>query len=153
PDFDPSTRFFAVEGDRVVGYANYHANGRISFPWCRVGSESHAEKLHLAVLDSMRARGMKRAFAAYRADWPGPRDFFLSHGFRHPRDMVNFVVDLAELPTPAARPGSPIVPLKPEDVPAVLALAPEALRINSAVAMERQLFQNPFFRPDALFCL
>src|SRR5262249_33220733 len=45
------------------------------------------------------------------------------------------------------------VPLQPADVPAVLALAPEALRTQSAAELERHLFDNPFFRPDALFCL
>jgi hypothetical protein len=153
PDFDPATRLFALDGERVVGYATFHANGRVSFPWCRVGHEHRAEELHQAVLDAMRARNLKRAFAAYRADWPVPRDFFLSHGFLHARDMVNFVVDLADLPTPAARRSSPIVPLRPEDVPAVLDLAPEALRTDSAALLERHLFHNAYFRPDALFCL
>jgi hypothetical protein len=153
PDFDASTRLFALDGERVIGYTTFHANGRLSFPWCRVGHENRAEELHQAALAAMRARGLKRAFAAYRADWPGPRDFFLSHGFRHARDMVNFVVDLTDLPTPAARPGSPIVPLKPADVPAILALAPEALRTHSAAELERHLFHNAFFRPDTLFCL
>src|SRR5207253_2463826 len=36
-DFDPGTRFFAVEGGSPVGYASFHANGRVSFPWCRKG--------------------------------------------------------------------------------------------------------------------
>ena len=40
PDFDPATRFFAVENGRPVGYAAFHANGRVSFPWCRKGRES-----------------------------------------------------------------------------------------------------------------
>jgi hypothetical protein len=152
-DFDPSSRFFALDGERVVGYATFHANGRISFPWCRVGHEHRAEELHQSVLQAMRSRGLKSAFAAYRADWPAQRDFFLGHGFRHARDMVNFVVDLAELPTPAARPGSPIVTVKPEDVPTILALAPEALRTHSAAELERHLFQNAYFRTDSLFCL
>src|SRR5262249_22985255 len=100
-DFDPGGRLFALDGERVVGYVTFHANGRVSFPWCRVGQEHRAEELHQAALAAMRARGLKRAFAASRADWPGPRDFFLRHGFRHARDMVNFVVQLTELPTPA----------------------------------------------------
>ena len=40
-----------------------------------------AEPLLDAVLQEMRRRGMAAAFAAYRADWPAQRDFFLAHGF------------------------------------------------------------------------
>ena len=42
-DFDPATRFFAIEDGQPVGYASFHANGRISYPWCRQGYERLAE--------------------------------------------------------------------------------------------------------------
>ena len=60
PDFDPTTRFFAVEGGRPVGYAAFHVNGRVSFPWCRKGREQWAEPLLEAVLQAMRARPASR---------------------------------------------------------------------------------------------
>jgi hypothetical protein len=153
PDFDPGTRFFAVADGRPVGYATFHGNGRVSFPWCRPGHEALAEPLFDAVLAAMRARGLPRAFAAYRADWTGPGDFFTAHGFRRARDMVNFVVAIVDLPTAAAKPSSPISPLKPAEVPGVFALAPEALRCRDAAELERHLFQNPYFRPAAVFAL
>src|SRR5262249_47319567 len=103
PDFDPGTRFFAVAGGRPVAYAGFHANGRVSYPWCRKGHESFAEPLLAAVLGAMKARGLPRAFAAYRADWPAQVEFFQRHGLVHARDMVNFALDLTEMPTPAAR--------------------------------------------------
>ena len=81
-DFDPGTRFLADEGGPPVGYATFHANGRVNFPWCRRGYERHAEALFDAVLQEMRRRRIPRAFAAYRADWPAQRDFFVAHGFR-----------------------------------------------------------------------
>ena len=153
PDFDPDTRFFAVEGDLVVGYATFHANGRVSYPWCRKGAEAAAAPLFAAVLDAMRARGRRRAFAAYRGDWPLTRDFFLAQGFRQAREMVSFVVDLVDMPTPAAKPGSAVTPLKPEDVPGVFALAPEALRVGTPAELERHLLHNPHFPADAVFVL
>src|SRR5438309_1121973 len=61
PDFDPATRFFAVENGRTVGYAAFHANGRVSFPWCRKGREQWAEPLLDAVLQEMRRRGLNTA--------------------------------------------------------------------------------------------
>src|SRR5581483_11422853 len=109
-DFDPATRFYAVEGNRPVGYANFHANGRVSYPWCRKGYESCAEPLSQAVLQAMKARGLRTAFAAYRGDWPTTHDFFLKHGFLKAREMVNFLIDIVEMPTPAARPSSPFSP-------------------------------------------
>src|SRR5438105_2386744 len=39
-DFDPGTRFYAVDGGQVVGYAVFQANGRVSYPWCRSGQEA-----------------------------------------------------------------------------------------------------------------
>src|SRR3712207_3899879 len=80
--FDPTTRFVAVEDGLTVGYATFHANGRVSYPWCRRGYERAAEPLFQAVLEEMRRRGLKTAFAAYRGDWPAQRDFFVGHGFR-----------------------------------------------------------------------
>ena len=149
PDFDPGARFFAVEGGRPVGYAAFHANGRVSFPWCRKGSEQWAEPLLEAVLQAMRQRGLPSAFAAYRADWPAQRDFFLGHGFTQVREMVSFVMDLTDMPTPSARPATAIEPAAPADMPAILAMAPGAFRARDAAELERHLLHNPYFPPDA----
>lgn len=153
PDFDPSTHLFALDGELVTGYATFHANGRVSYPWCRKGRESSAEPLFAALLEAMRGRGLRRAFAAYRGDWPLIGDFFLAHGFRQAREMVSFVVDLVDLPTPAARPASTISPLRPADIPAVFALAPQALRVSTPAELERHLLHNPLFAPDSCFVL
>src|SRR5262245_32962049 len=69
-DFDPQTRFYAEVGGRVVGYVTFQPNGRVSFPWFRKGQEAHADALFHHLLDRMRQRGITRASAAYRADWP-----------------------------------------------------------------------------------
>ena len=84
-DFDPMTRFFAEVGGRQVGYASFQRNGRVSFPWCRPGNEDQAEPLFLTLLQTMRTRGFRRAFAAYRADWPAQCEFFTARGFRPDR--------------------------------------------------------------------
>jgi hypothetical protein len=152
-DFDPAARFYALAGGRPVGYVTFQANGRVSYPWCRRGHEAHAAPLLEHALQAMRARGMTSAFAAYRGDWPAQRDFFLAHGFRAEREMVNFVMDLGEMPTPAARASSAIDPLTPDDLPAVLALAPGAMRTTDAAALGQHLFHNPYFPPDAAYAL
>jgi hypothetical protein len=153
PDFDASMRLYAVEGGRVVGYATFHANGRISYPWCLPGQEAHAEPLLQAVLEALRKRGQRTAFAAYRNDWGPQREFLLRHGFAQVREMINFVLDLAEMPTPAPRPGTPLAALKREDVKAVFELAPEALRVSTPAELERHLFENPYFPPESVFVL
>jgi hypothetical protein len=152
PDFDPATRFYALADGRTVGYAGFHANGRVNYPWCRKGYERFAGPLLQRVLDAMRQRGHQRAFAAYRGDWPGPLAFFAQHGFRPAREMVNFVLDLVEMPTPSARPACGIGPLSPADLPAVLALGAGVLRL-SETALEAYLFRNPYFPPEAVFGL
>jgi hypothetical protein len=152
-DFDSAMRFFAVEGGRPVAYSVFNPNGRVSYPWCCAGHEALAEQLFNHVLEAMRQRGMKQAFAAYRGDWTAVNDFFLKNGFSRARDMVNFVVDVIELPTAPARRSSAITPLEKRDVPGVLALAPEVLRVRTAAELERHLFANPYFPPEALFAL
>ncbi|MFO0846565.1 MAG: GNAT family N-acetyltransferase [Gemmataceae bacterium] len=120
PDFDPGTRFYAAPNGRPVGYVMFQPNGRVGFPWCRKGHEALAEPLLERALDAMRQRGLTRAFTAHRADWPAQHEFFLARGFRPKREMVNYVLDLVEMPTPAARPSSNIGPLRPADLPALL---------------------------------
>src|SRR4051794_16759414 len=65
-EFDPGTRFVAEVGGQAVGYATFHANGRVSYPWCRKGHEDQAEPLFERVIEAMKARGLRNAFAAYR---------------------------------------------------------------------------------------
>jgi hypothetical protein len=151
PDFDPATRFYAEENGQVVGYVTFQTNGRVSYPWCRAGHEQCAEPLLEAALNGLKARKVPAAFAAYRSEWVPQRDFFLRHGFRAAREMINYVLDFAEMPTPSARPSNQITPLTVEDVPAVLAMGADVLRVKTATDLEAYLFRNPWFPPAALF--
>jgi hypothetical protein len=101
----------------------------------------------------MKARGMRNIFAAYRGDWPTTSEFFPAHGFRLARTMVNFIVELADLPTPGAQGSSPMTPVRSEDIPALFALAPAALRVRSPEALAQHLLHNPYFDADAVFVL
>jgi hypothetical protein len=153
PDFQAATHFYAEVGGQVVGYANYQANGRVCYPWCRKGHEAQGEPLFQHVLQSMKAGGMRTAFAAYRGDWPVTTGFFQAHGFRQVREMVNFMLDLPDMPTPAARPSIPVSPLRREDLRAIRDLAPGTMRVSSQADLERHFFHNPYFGPEALFVL
>jgi hypothetical protein len=153
PTFDPATRFYSEDNGLVVGYATFDPNGRVSFPWTRAGHDSAAATLFDAVLQAMKTRGMPRAFAAYRADWAAQRDFFTQRGFAVAREMVNYVMDLAELPTPSARAINAFSPLRREDLSAVLQMAPSVLRVQTAEQLEQHLFHNPYFSADAAFAL
>jgi hypothetical protein len=150
--FDPATRLYAEAGEQVVGYCAWHANGRVSYPWCRPGDEAQAEPLLEAALEGLRGRGVTRAFAAYRADWPAVAAFFTGHGFAKARDVVNYLLELVELPTIMSKPRLEVAALRREDVPAVAALAPSVVRVPPA-ELERHLFQNPYFPPESLFVL
>lgn len=152
-DFDPTLRFFAEDGGQVLGYVTGNPNGRISIPWCKKGHENLAEPLFQNLLEAMKTKGHRQVFAAYRGDWPTVGEFFTGHGFRLAREMVNFVIDLLDMPTPPARPSSSIVPLLPGDVPTVLELGQGVLRVHTAAELDRHLFHNPYFPPDSLFCL
>jgi hypothetical protein len=67
--------------------------------------------------------------------------------------MVNFVLDLADMPTPAAIAPSNFAPLAPHDVPAILGLCPQALRVHATEELERHLLHNSYFKPESAFVL
>src|SRR5262249_37444691 len=98
-------------------------------------------------------RGFQRAFAAYRGDWPAVHDFFLRQGFRQAREMINYLMDLHDMPTAPDRFGSAIAPAQTSDVPAILAMMPEALRVATPRELEQHLFRNPYFGPESVFVL
>jgi hypothetical protein len=152
-DFNPATRFYAEEGGQIVGYATYQPNGRVSYPWTRKGHEAQAEPLFQAVLDATRKRGLKQVFAAYRADWAPVVAFLQAHEFKQAREIVNFVVDIVEMPTPAARPSLPFSPLHRDDLSGIIALCPEIFRGKNAKELEPYLFGNSYFGPDSCFVL
>lgn len=152
-DFDPGLRFFAEEGGKVVGYCSFNPNGRMSAPWCLPGKDACTEPLFIAALTEMKRRGIAKAFAAYRADWPIVQEYFLLRGFVKARDMVNFVIDLVEMPTPAARGVTGVSHVSPQDAPAILALMPKLIQLPDPKALEKHLFFNPYFQPEALFAI
>ena len=153
PGLDRSTHLLALRDGRPVGYATFHANGRVSYPWCRKGHEDQAGPLFERVLAEMRRRGLPRAFAAYRPDWPAQKEFFLAQGFRQVREVVNYALDLAEMPTPSARPSNAVGPLTPADLPAALALGAGVVRARDAAELGRHLFESPYFPPDSALAL
>lgn len=150
-NFDPTTRHFAEEAGRPIGYVTFHVNGRVSYPWCRPGQEAAGEPLFAAATDAMRQRGLHRAFAAYRTDWPIQQIFFVKRDFRPAREMVNFVQTTSRLPM---KPGPESVsPLRRDDVDAVWELAPGALRSANPRELAGHVFENPYFGADAAFAI
>jgi hypothetical protein len=152
-DYDLTARFLAVVDGLPVGYAAFQANGRVSYPWCRRGHEAAALPLLERVLQAMKERGLTRAFAAYRSDWTEQQQFFRNNGFQLRREMVNYVLDLVEMPTPMARPSSSVGPATPDDVPAILEMGGNILQLQERAALEQYLFHNPYFSADSVFVL
>ena len=152
PDFDPGTRFYAEENGEVVAYAAFLPNGRVNYPWCLPGHESAREPLFDRVLQALKQRGVAKAFAAYRADWLEPLGFLRRKGFQPAREMVNFALPLADMPTRAVM-TSATLPLQLADVPAIFNLAPNALRCRTPEQLERHLYHNPYFAPTDCFVL
>ncbi len=151
-DFDPASRLYAIEEGIPAGYATFQPNGRISYPWCRKGQEHFAAPLFARLLETMKERGLTHPWAAYRGDWEPVKEFFLGQQFTQSREVLNFVLDLVEMPTPAIRAPTPLSPLTPEDLPLLKASAPDVLRAPLA-EIERAWFRNPWFAPSSLFCL
>ena len=151
--FDPSARFYAVEGGQVVGYCVLEPDqGRISFPWCKSGFESAAPLLFDAAVQSARARGLKSLFAAYRRDWELVLQFFAENGFAVAREMINYWGDPLDLPTLATRSKLPIDRLRREDIPAVASMGKGVIRLP-AEQLEPYLFANQYIPAEAFLVL
>jgi len=153
PDFDPTTRLYAIDNGRPVGYATFSASGRVGVPWCRRGFEHLADELLKAALAEMKRRGLTSAWAGYRGDWPTVAEFLGKHGFASRRQMCNYALDLIELPTPSVRGGLVCTEVVAGDLPALLAMVPGMLRSASPTALGEHLFGNPYFGASSVFAL
>jgi hypothetical protein len=152
-DFDPGSRFYAEDAGGVVGYCVLEPDqGRVSFPWCKPGSEAITAPLFEAALASARDRGLTKLFAAYRRDWEPVRRFFADHGFTVAREMINYWADPLDLPTQATRGRLPINRLTREDVPALAAMGRGVIRLPPE-QLEPYLFANPYFPAEAFLVL
>ncbi len=154
-DFDPATRAYAIDNSNgsVVGYCTWQANGRVGYPWCLPGFESAAPALFDHTLQMMRQRAIRRAFTAYRKDWPTITEFFEKQGFSLAREMLNYLLAFENMPTPAARLTNSITPAVVEDAPGIFDLDPTVFRVNSADALKDALWHNPYFNPASLFVM
>ncbi|MBM4072149.1 MAG: hypothetical protein FJ271_24965 [Planctomycetes bacterium] len=152
-DFDPAAHFFVEQMGETVGYAHFLPNGRVSRAWTLPGHEALAGPLFAHLLSAMKERGFRKVFAAYRGDWLEVHDFLLGHGFGKARDIVNYAIDLVDMPTPPARPSSGITPLRPDDLPALFTLVPGLVQLASVADWEKHLFHNPQIPADAAFVL
>jgi hypothetical protein len=152
---DSGSRYYAVDNSQVVGYVVFSANGRISAPWCLPGAEACREPLFETVLTAMHALGIHEAWAAYRGDWSPVLDLLDQHGFVDKRTMINFVADISRLPAPAnLPPNRQIEPLRPDDLPHVVALDPSLFADMSTQELEQFYWHNPFYNfRDSLFAL
>ena len=154
-DPDSGSRFYAIENGHVVGYAVFGANGRISAPWCLPGAEACRQPLLATVLSEMHTRGLREAWAAYRGDWSPVLDLLRQRGFVDKHTMINYVVDVSRLPAPAELPATrQIEPLKPDDLPHVIALDSSLFADMSTQEIEQFYWHNPFYNfRDSLFAL
>lgn len=151
--FDPASRFYAEDGGQVVGYCVLEpGQGRISYPWCRKGSEAAAPELFEAAVQAAKAAGLTKLFAAYRRDWDPVLRFLEENRFEKTRDVVNYVTDPVDLPTVANRGGLPIRRLRRDDIPALAEMGKGLIRLPAA-ELEQYYFANPYFPAEAFLVM
>jgi hypothetical protein len=151
--FDPTSRFYAEDGGQVVAYCTLEPDqGRISFPWCKKGSEDAGGELFDAALKSARDRGLTKVFAAYRRDWQPVLQFLADRGFSVARDVINYWADPVDLPTLVNRSKLPINRLQRKDLPALAAMGRGIIRLPDD-KLESYIFANPYFPAEAFLVL
>lgn len=152
-DFDPNSKLYAERDGKVVGYISFSSNGRVSAPWCLDSDHDAAGPLFEALFAAMRLHGHRRAWAAYRADWPGVRHLLEHGGFRQSHEIVNYVASMASLPREPVPSPFAIRPLRRDDVIAAYRLDPAAFGVASADALARAWLDGPYMSADSLFVL
>jgi hypothetical protein len=151
-DPDPASKLYDVEAGDVVGYAVFNPNGRISYPWCLPEAQGRRASLLEAVLDAMRGRGHRDAWAAYRGDWEPLQAFFRAQGFRQARAMINYVAATAGLPREPVPADRLIRPLRRGDLPRLRALGRGLFDADEAT-LGAFFWENPYFDASSLFAL
>lgn len=146
--FDPATRWYVEEHGEVVGYCVLEPQQhRVSFPWCK--SPGAADALFEAALAGARERGITRLFAAYRRDWQPVLGFFERQGFTKTREVVNFAMDVLDLPTTALGASAGMTRLQKDDLPAIAEMGAGILRLPPA-RLEQYFFANPYFPSECV---
>ena len=98
--FDPRSRCFAFEGERLVGYASFTGDGEFvsfGYPWVLPGYEGELqEKLYEAVYGFAASReyGGRKFAQRFREQWTAQVSFFERHGFVRQRPDPIYAVDL-----------------------------------------------------------
>lgn len=151
-NFDPLSKLYAYCDGRMVGYASFSANGRVSVPWCLADSAGAAAPLMDAVLAAMRQRGLKKVWAAYRGDWEDVKRRLESLGFHKAHDIVNFVADLVSLPLESAY-GFTIENIDRSHVADAYELDPSAFEVTSPSELAEAWMDGPYISPESLFML
>jgi GNAT superfamily N-acetyltransferase len=151
-NFDPQSKLYAFHDGQMVGYASYSDNGRMSVPWCRLEAVEAAAPLMNAVLDAMRGRGLKQAWAAYRADWEDIGQRLESFGFRKTREIMNFMAELTRLPRDSAHPYT-TERLHRHDIASAYELDPTAFGATSPDELAKAWMDGPYISSESLFVL
>jgi len=154
-DRDPRSRYYATLDGEVVGYALFGPNGRISYPWCLPGAEPQREPLLNAVIAEMARRGLPDAWAAYRADWSPVLDFLRDHDFREKRSMINYGAETSRIPPGDRLPANRLIAhLDRQELPRLIALAPELFADIDPLTLEQFYWHHPFYSfPGSLLAL
>ena len=145
---------YAEEQGNVVGYCTFHQSGRVGYPWCLPGNEDAAEPLFAQTLQTMKQRGIRKAFSAYRQDWPTINEFFQKHGFRP--WPATWSISCWRSRTCRRRPpglSSRVTPATVARHSGIFALDPPVFRVAVAEALKEALWNNPYFPADSFFVL
>jgi hypothetical protein len=100
PQFDPRSRCFAFDGDRLVGYMSFTGHGdfvSLGYPWVLPGYEGELqERLYDEVYGFAAGpeHGGKTFAQRFRQQWIAQISFFERHGFAEQRNDPIYALDL-----------------------------------------------------------
>ena len=102
--FDPRSRCFALEGDRLIGYMSFTGEGEfvsLGYPWVLPGYEGELQaELYGRVYGFAASAeyGGKKFARRFRRPWNHQIEFFLQHGFAEQRSEPIYALPVIHQP-------------------------------------------------------
>ena len=108
PQFDPRSRCFAFDGDRLVGYMSFTGHGdfvSLGYPWVLPGYEGELQQRLYDAVYGFAADpeyGGRTFGQRFRQQWTAQISFFERHGFAEQRNDPIYALDLRSASAPQA---------------------------------------------------
>ncbi len=138
--FDPSTKFYAFDGDTMVGFCTggiqerkegEPLSARLEFPFVSEGHEAARDQLYNHAIGVLKSRGVEKVIVRAGRDWGYTLDYALSEGYQQSSVIIRaMTVNPQELTDDYFEGVSEVTDFDPADLDALTSAFQKAYNIN-----------------------